>query len=117
MQEIVERYLATFNETDPTRRRALLEQVYTSDATYIDPHHDLSGIDAIDAALGQMQESNPGLVFALRGAVDSHHDQARFQWSAGTAEQPVALLGFDVIATSDGQIERVYGFAEPDLAA
>jgi hypothetical protein len=117
MQEIVERYLATFNETDPTRRRELLEQTYISDATYVDPHNYLDGLDAIDSALGAMQEANPGLLFALHGPIDCHHDQARFQWHAGTAEQPVALVGFDVIVTCNDQIAHVYGFAEPDTAA
>jgi hypothetical protein len=113
MQEIVERYLAAFNETDPTLRRGLLEQVFTIDASYVDPHNDLCGINAIDTAMGAMQEANPGLLFALHSAVDSHHDQARFQWHAGTAEQPVAQIGFDVITVTGGQIAHVYGFAEP----
>ena len=117
MQELAERYIAAFNETDPTRRRTLLEQVFTSDGTYTDPNHELTGVEAIDVAMAEMQENNPGLRFSLHGPVDSHHDQARFQWYAGTPAQPQTLLGFDVIVTSEGRIEHVYGFVDAQPAA
>lgn len=53
MQEIAERYIASFNETDAARRRRLLEELFTPDATYTDPHVDLRGPDAIDAFVSQ----------------------------------------------------------------
>ncbi len=34
---LVEHYLQAWNETDPERRRALLEDTFTSDASYLDP--------------------------------------------------------------------------------
>jgi hypothetical protein len=34
---LVERYLKTWNETDPLRRRALIEDVYAERASYTDP--------------------------------------------------------------------------------
>jgi hypothetical protein len=117
MQELAERYLDTFNETDPVRRRALLAAVYTEQARYVDPHVELNGTDQIDAFIAQLQESMPGLTFGLHGPVDSHHGQARFQWHAGPAEQPEALIGFDVIVTAEGRIERVYGFTDVEPAA
>ena len=36
-QALVERYLETFNETDPDRRAALLGSLYTAESTYTDP--------------------------------------------------------------------------------
>jgi hypothetical protein len=56
-------------------------------------------------------------VFRLRGDVDAHHDQARFQWQAGPEEQPDLFVGFDVIVTEDGRIRRVYGFSDAAPAA
>ena len=111
-QQIAERYLETFNETDAARRRELLEQLYTSQGTYIDPHVEVSGTDAIDAFIGQTQERFPGFTFKLGGPVDAHHDQARFQWHAGPDGEPPIYAGFDVIVTDGGRICSVYGFAD-----
>ncbi|MGE4336150.1 MAG: hypothetical protein AB7E55_09270 [Pigmentiphaga sp.] len=36
-QDIVDRYIQSWNETDVARRRTLLEKLYTSEAVYTDP--------------------------------------------------------------------------------
>lgn len=47
------------------------------------------------------------------GDIDSHHEQLRFQWQAGPANDPhPPLLGFDVIVTGNGKIRSVYGFMD-----
>lgn len=116
VETVVAKYLEAFNEADPNRRRALLETLYTPDCTYVDPHVDLGGVEQIDAFIEQTQERFPGFTFTLGGAVDAHHNQARFQWHAGPDERPNAYVGFDVIVTEDGRIRNVYGFmdAGPD---
>ncbi len=117
MQEIIERYLAAFNESDPERRRELLNDLYTSDSTYTDPHVDLRGPEQIDGFIAQTQERFPGVKFSLGGPVDSHHNQARFQWHAGPEEAPDAYVGFDVIVTDEGRIRNVFGFMDAAPAA
>jgi hypothetical protein len=111
-QELVERYIDSFNETDAAARRELLEKLYVSDSTYTDPHVDLRGPSEIDGFIAQTQERFPGFQFRLAGPVDAHHDQARFQWKAGTAEQPDQYVGFDVVVTDNGRIHSVYGFMD-----
>lgn len=116
-QEIVERYLDSFNETDALRRRELLETLYTTESTYTDPHVDLRGPAEIDDFIAQTQERFAGFRFQLAGPVDAHHSQARFQWQAGPAEQPDQYIGFDVMVTDNGQIHSVYGFMDAAPAA
>jgi SnoaL-like domain len=110
--QLVERYLATFNETDTDRRRALIETLYTTQGTYTDPNVDLSGPAQIDGFVAQTQEMFPGYTFTLGGTVDAHHNQARFQWHSGPAEEPDRYVGFDVIVSDDGRIRSVYGFMD-----
>ena len=117
VQALVTRYIETFNETNRDRRRELLGALYTADCTYTDPHADLQGPGQIDAFIAQTHEHFPGLTFKLGGAIDAHHDQARFQWHAGTPDEPAALVGFDVIVTDDGRIRNVYGFTDVGPAA
>jgi hypothetical protein len=117
MQEIIDRYLATFNENDAARRRELLDALYTSESTYTDPHVDLCGPEQIDTFIAETQERFPGVTFTLGGPVDSHHNQARFQWHAGPEATPDAYVGFDVIVADDGRIQNVYGFMDAAPAA
>jgi SnoaL-like domain len=111
-QMLVTRYLETFNETDADRRRELLEALYARDSTYTDPHVDLQGPEQITTFIEQTHERFPGVRFTLGGPIDAHHDQARFQWHAGPAEAPDAIIGFDVIIAQNGRIRNVYGFVD-----
>jgi hypothetical protein len=61
------RYIQSFNETDAGRRRELLGRLYTEDARYTDPAHDVTGPGAIDEFISSTQERFPGYVFSLRG--------------------------------------------------
>ena len=40
MQEIIERYIAAWNETDPVRRRGLVDSLWAPDGSYTDPFAD-----------------------------------------------------------------------------
>ena len=72
-----------------------------------------AGFDGLDQFIGGAQQQFDGLVFSLNGAVDGHHDIARFAWHLGPAgaAEPLAI-GFDVITVEDGKISRVQGFLD-----
>jgi hypothetical protein len=117
VNELVQRYIATWNETDAARRRAAIEALYTRECAYTDPLAAVSGAEGIDAFIAGVQKHYPGVVFKLAGKVDAHHDQARFTWYAGApgAAEPVAI-GFDVAVFEDGRIRQVYGFLDKSPA-
>jgi hypothetical protein len=118
MQEIAERYIAIWNETDPARRRKLIDEVYAPDATYTDPMADLAGRDQIDAGVAGAQQMFPGLVFTLAGPVDANHSQARFGWHLGPEGGEPVVIGFDVVvAGPDGKLRAVHGFLDKVPAA
>ena len=114
MNEIVERYLAAWNETDAAKRRSLVDGLWAADASYTDPLADAHGRAEIDGLIGAVQQQFPGFVFTPGGTVDAHHDQVRFTWHLGPAgaAEPV-VIGFDVaVLDGDGQIRSVYGFLD-----
>lgn len=117
-QSVVQQYIETWNETDPLRRRALVAQVFTPDASYTDPLAAVRGHDGIDQFIGAAQAQFSGMRFSLGGAVDAHHEQARFTWhlSPPGADDPV-VVGFDVAVLDDGQLQAVYGFIDKAPAA
>jgi hypothetical protein len=113
MQEIVERYIASWNETDPERRRKLVDELWADRASYTDPLAEAHGRDAIDALIAAAQAQFPGFVFTLAGPVDAHHNQARFTWGLGPAHDEPVVIGFDVaVAAEDGRLETVLGFLD-----
>jgi hypothetical protein len=111
--EIAQRYIDTWNETDPSARRAAVDQLYTEDARYIDPLAEAQGREAITTMIGAVHEQFPGFVFRLAGPVDGHHHQARFGWELGPEGAPAPIVGFDVaVADGTGRIQTVLGFLD-----
>ncbi|WP_026403768.1 nuclear transport factor 2 family protein [Actinomadura rifamycini] len=111
--ELVERYLAAWNETDAAARRAILAEVFADDAVYTDPLASVEGPDGLDATIAAVQAQFGGLIFSLGGAVDAHHDIARFTWHLGPAGGEPVVIGFDVaVLGADGRIRQVLGFLD-----
>jgi hypothetical protein len=118
MQDMAERYLAAWNETDAARRRKLVDELWTDDGSYTDPLADAHGRAEIDGLIGAVQDQFPDFVFTLGGPVDAHHDQARFTWHLGPAGAEPVVIGFDVaVLNGGGQIRSVYGFLDKVPAA
>jgi hypothetical protein len=111
---LVERYLAAWNETDSSRRGALVEQTFAADATYLDPVMSGEGVDGIDEMIAGAQQQFPGHRFTLVAGPDAHHDRVRFTWSlAPEGSDPIAV-GIDFGTLSDdGRFRSVTGFLEP----
>jgi len=113
MNDVVARYLACWNETDPAARRQLIDSTWAPAASYTDPLVQARGRDEIDATIAAVQGQFPGFVFSLAGPVDAHHQQARFSWGLGPEGAEPVVTGFDV-AVTDGeqQIVTVLGFLD-----
>jgi SnoaL-like protein len=113
MQEMVERYIAAWNEKDAQRRRELVDALWAEDGSYTDPLADAHGRAEIDGLIGAVQNQFPGMEFRLFGPVDAHHDQARFTWHLGPGGGEPIVIGFDVaVLNGGGQIGSVYGFLD-----
>lgn len=112
-EELAHRYLATWNETDPTARRRAVDELYAENASYVDPMVGVEGREAIAATIGAVQEQFPGFRFRLAGPVDGHHDQARFTWELGPEGGDAPIVGFDVVTTDGrGRLQSVFGFLD-----
>ena len=110
--KLAEQYIATWNETDPAARRALIDEVWSPGGQYIDPLAEVTGPDQIDAVIAAAQEQFAGMTFRLAGAVDAHHDQARFTWELGP-DGTAVVVGFDVAKRdADGRLALVLGFLD-----
>jgi hypothetical protein len=110
---VVDAYIASWNETDPGRRRALLDDVWAEDATYVDPLMTGAGREGIDAMIAAAQGQFPGHRFELSFGPDAHHDRVRFAWRLlGDGGAVAAGTDFGLLA-DDGRLRAVTGFLEP----
>jgi SnoaL-like protein len=113
MNDLIARYLDSWNETDSTARRKLIDELWADDASYIDPMAEAHGRDAIDATIAAMQARFPDFVFTQVGPVDAHHRLARFRWGLGARDAEPVVVGFDVAVTDeDGRLVSVFGFLD-----
>jgi hypothetical protein len=117
-EDIVEDYLAVWNETDDVRRAEALGRSWAPDARYVDPMVVATGRQMIGDTIGAVQQQFPGWRFRLVGPVDGHHDQVRFQWALGPDDADAPVIGFDVaVLDDDGRIASVHGFLDTVPAA
>jgi len=59
--QLARRYIDSWNETDPTARRAAVEDLWGDGARYTDPLASVEGRDEIDATIATVQGQLPGL--------------------------------------------------------
>jgi hypothetical protein len=112
---VVDGYIATWNETASERRREIIAETFTEDATYVDPLMSGEGADGIDAMVAAAQQQFPGHRFELTHGPDAHNDRVRFAWRlVGTESGTPVAAGVDfAVVAADGRLRAVTGFLEP----
>lgn len=111
LTDLVDRYIAAWNETDSGRRRDLIAQTWTEGASYLDPMLQGDGRDGIDSMIASVQERFPGHRFKRTGEVESHHDRVRFTWELVPEEGDAVVRGTDFGVVAPGNmLQAVTGF-------
>lgn len=110
--DLIDRYIAVWNETDGERRRALIARTFTEGASYVDPLAASDGQGAIDDMIAAVQQRFPGYRFSRKGEVDAHHDRVRFSWELAPEGGPVFVDGTDFAVVADGRLSAVTGFLD-----
>lgn len=110
----VARYFEAWNAKGAENLAKAVAVALSEDGTYTDPMADVSGHEGIAAVIAGAQEQFPGFEFRLAGAVDAHHDIARFGWElVSVADGSAPVAGFDVVKfAEDGRIRTVHGFLD-----
>ncbi|MFD9389958.1 nuclear transport factor 2 family protein [Streptomyces sp. NPDC060000] len=119
-ENAVARYFEAWNARESEALAKAVTAAWAVDGGYTDPLAQVRGHEGIAAVIAAAHAQFPGFVFRLTGAVDGHHDTARFSWelvstagatSAGGGAAPVA--GSDVITLDDrDRITSVLGFLD-----
>jgi nuclear transport factor 2 (NTF2) superfamily protein len=113
-ESAVARYLEAWNTREPEALAKAVAAAWTADGSYTDPLADVRGHEQITAVITAAHAQFPGFAFRLLGAVDGHHDTARFSWElVNEADGSAPVAGFDVVTLdAEGRIRQVLGFLD-----
>jgi hypothetical protein len=111
------RYIALWNETDPERRRALMEKLWSEEGTYLDPLMQGQGHGQIDALIAGVHGQFPSFRFSLVGQPDGYGNQVRFCWQLGPEGSDGPIKGTDFATLENGRLKNVVGFLDQVPAA
>jgi hypothetical protein len=109
---IARAYLDTWNETDGSRRAALLARHWAADAAYTDPLMAARGAAEISGLVGAVHQRFPGFRFQSTGAADGHGPYVRLSWALGPEGGEAPIEGSDVVRIEGGRIQEVIGFID-----
>lgn len=110
--DLVDRYIAIWNETDSGRRRDLIARTWTENASYLDPMMQSDGHAGIDAMIAGVQTKFPGHRFSLTGNVDAYQDRVRFSWALAPQGGPALVKGTDFAVIDGDRLQAVTGFLD-----
>ncbi|WP_322756367.1 nuclear transport factor 2 family protein [Frankia sp. Cas3] len=110
----VSTFLAAWTTRDPAQRLNQLSATCTGDVLYRDPAVRTEGIDALADHISTFTAQFAGHRIVLTSDVDTHHDVARFGWTAYHPTGQPALTGTNTVELTDtGLLHRVIAFFGP----
>ena len=78
---LLRRNLDVFGESDPARRRAVIDEIFTEDCAFYDPHNGIyRGRDEIDRIAGAIKATHPDFQYQPIAEPDVSGDGGRIQW-------------------------------------
>lgn len=111
--DLIDRYIAIWNETDAGRRRDLIARTWAEDGRYVDPLMQGEGQAGIDAMVAGVQERFPGYRFRRTSRVDAHNGHVRFTWHLAPDGGPALAAGVDFgVVAADGRLQSITGFLD-----
>ena len=113
---LVRNLLELFNEKDGAIRRALLAELWSEDAIFIDPEAAHQGPEKIDKAIEWLAQCFPGFTFSVAGPVRSQHGVACLPWAYGPKEMPTRITGIDIGVAKQGRLAALFTFIDAKSA-
>jgi len=112
MNNLVDLYIAVWNETDAARRAGLIAEIWTADASYRDPLMQGDGHAGISQLVAAVHERFPAFRFSRIGEPDFHGDHLRFSWALGLDGEEAMVKGTDFAVLEHGRLRSVTGFLD-----
>lgn len=120
MKEIsnfVNLYNSVWNESDAWRRREIIVELWSEDATHYTDSLEAHGHEAIEDRVRKAYEKfvvTGGYVFKSIGVADEHHKAVRYRWAMLPRDRDLAVAAGTVfiLLDDDGRIRFDYQFTD-----
>lgn len=115
-QELIDRYVAVWNEPDRERRRQTISELWAEDGIYVSAQAEFRGYGAIEDAVKEAHERfvGGGYVFKPSRNSTGHHNTLRFNWiMVPVGGDEVEAIGFDFfVLNGEGRIIADYQYID-----
>lgn len=106
----IDRMFAIWNTTDESEQRKLAEAALEHNVHFVDPRHNIIGLEGFISMVRQTQAEHPGLRYSRSCEPQWQNNHSRYHWSIHSGDQEV-MTGFDVTEVTDAdKIIKVIGF-------
>jgi hypothetical protein len=118
MDDFVSRYIDLWNEPDPVRRRATIDELWHPEGANYTASITAEGLDAIEKRVAASHDrwvGGGGHRFEQQGPVEAHHGVLRVRWvMVPTDGGPAAGAGSEILVLDEqGRIRTDHQFTEP----
>ena len=99
-----------FGESDPVRRRAAIDEIFTEDCVFYEPRGSYRGRDEIHRIAGVIKATHPDFRYQPIVPPEELGNGGRVQWVSGRPGEAPEYAGTDFIIAREGRIAAVYLF-------
>ena len=116
--ELTERYVAMWNETNAERRSQMVRELWIEDGIECTAARETRGHDALEARVAASHEKNvrdAGNLFRSRRNASGHHGLVKFDWEMlRQSDGAIQATGCYVLLLNDvGKIRQAWLFVDP----
>jgi hypothetical protein len=105
-----------FEENDPARRRAAMDEIYTEDVVFYDPSGGtFRGRGEIDRIAGSLRATHPDFRYQPIAEPEESGNAGRVRWVEGRPGEAPAYAGTDFFIARDGRIAAIYLFFDKPI--
>ena len=106
-----------FGESDPARRRAAINEIFTEDCVFYDPGKGVyRGRDEIDRVAGAIKATHPDFRYQLIAELEELGNAGRVRWVSSRPGEAPAYARTDFLIARDGRIAAVSLFRQAALS-
>ena len=100
LEDVLDAYVAAWNEAEGDARRRLLEQAVAEDCAFSGPLGSMRGREALDSQIVEARDFLPGATVVRLGPAEQD-DDIRFRWAIRSASGATLAEGVDVVVLAD----------------
>src|SRR5258708_20817035 len=100
-----------FGESDPARRRAAIDEIFTDDCVFYEPRGVYRGRDEIDRVAGAIKATHPDFQYQPIAEPEELGNVGRIHWVSGRPGEAPTYVGTDFIIARRAGLPSLTSFS------